>query len=61
MLSFMGRGKSAQFSPDGKRIVTSSFVNTAKVWDSKTGKELLIHKGHTRVVLSAQFSPDGNR
>ncbi|MFM7113835.1 MAG: WD40 repeat domain-containing protein [Planctomycetota bacterium] len=31
------------------------------MWDTKTGAELLSLKGHTESVLSAQFSPDGNR
>ena len=38
---------SASFSPDGSRIVTASHDRTAKVWDAKTGAELLTLKGHT--------------
>ena len=52
---------SAKFSPDGNRILTAGFSDTAKVWDAKTGKEILSIKGHTSLVNSAQFSPDGNR
>ena len=52
---------SAQFSPDGKRIVTASGDSTAKVWDANTGKELFSLKGHIDRLNSAQFSPDGNR
>jgi WD40 repeat protein len=31
---------SAQFSPDGKQIVTASSDNTARVWDAQTSKPL---------------------
>ena len=31
---------SAAFSHDGKRIVTASFDNTARLWDAETGKPI---------------------
>ena len=37
---------SAAFSPDGRRVVTASWDDTAKIWDAETGKELLTLKGH---------------
>ena len=49
------------FSPDGTRIVTGSFDQTAKVWDARTGTLLLDLKGHTDQVTSVRFSPDGTR
>jgi WD40 repeat protein len=49
------------FSPDGQRIVTGSDDQTAKVWDSASGKELLTLKGHGSWVSSVAFSPDGQR
>ena len=48
---------SASFSPDGSRIVTGSDDKKAKVWDAKTGAELLT----LNHVDSASFSPDGLR
>ena len=41
------RSLSASFSPDGSRIVTGSQDQTAKVWDAKSGAEVLTLKGHT--------------
>ena len=52
---------SASFSPDGSRIVTGSWDQTAKVWDARTGTALLELKGHTGAVNSVSFSPDGSR
>jgi hypothetical protein len=49
------------FSPDGKRILTGSGDNTAKVWDAQTGQEVFSLKGHTNSVFSVAFSPDGKR
>jgi WD40 repeat protein len=42
-------------------VVTGSDDGTAKVWDAKTGSEVLALKGHTGWVRSAAFSPDGSR
>jgi WD40 repeat protein len=51
---------SAEFSPDGSKIVTKSEDRTAKVWDAETGGDLrTLH--HTGLVTSARFSPDGSK
>jgi WD40 repeat protein len=55
------RVDSASFSPDGSRVVTGSLDQTARVWDAKSGAEVVTLKGHTGVVNSASFSPDGSR
>jgi hypothetical protein len=53
---------SAAFSPDGKRIVTASADNTARLWNAETGTPIgEALKGHADYVLSAAFSPDGKR
>ena len=52
---------SVSFSPDGKRIVSSSYDNTLKIWDAHTGQETFTLKGHKREVVSVNFSPDGKR
>ena len=50
---------SAQFSPDGKTVVTASGDKTARLWDAASGQELQVLRGHEDSVNSAQFSPDG--
>ena len=50
---------SAEFSPDGRFVVTASWNNAAQIWDTGSGKpagRAMIHKG---IVNFASFSPDG--
>jgi hypothetical protein len=49
------------FSGDGKRVVTASFDNTARIWDVDSGTEIAVLKGHTNSVIRAVFSSDGKR
>jgi WD40 repeat protein len=53
--------KSAEFSPDGKSILTASWDNTAKIWDATSGKLLHSLEGQTITSgnVSAKFSSDG--
>ena len=47
------------YSPDGKYLAVA--IST-EIWlyDAQTGKELNLLTGHTDVVISIAFSPDGN-
>jgi WD40 repeat protein/uncharacterized caspase-like protein len=51
----------AEFSPDGKKIVSSSLDNTIKVWETATGLLLANLEGHSDTVTYATFSPDGRK
>jgi WD40 repeat protein len=48
-----------QFSPDGRRFVTSSADHDARVWDAETGRHLLLLHAHFALVSDARFSDDG--
>ena len=52
---------SAEFSPDGQRIVTASYDCTAKVWDAGTGQLLATYVRSGSGLKQARFSPDGHR
>ena len=50
---------SVSFSPDGKRVVSTSIDGTVRIWDARTGKLINLLHSHTKIVLFASFSPDG--
>jgi WD40 repeat protein/serine/threonine protein kinase len=50
----------AIFNPDHTRILTAGQDKQVRLWDAKSGAELLTFKGHTDVLTSASFSPDGS-
>jgi WD40 repeat protein len=53
--------RSAHFSSDSKRVVTSSADGTARIWDVRTGKPLLVWKDSEGGLCDARFSPDGTK
>jgi len=56
-----GSVASAHFSPDGRRIVTGSWDNTARIWNAETAvAELKLESGHSQLINTAVFSPDGS-
>jgi WD40 repeat protein len=48
------------FSPDATRVVTAGTDRRARVWDARSGQELLTLIGHHQPVRNATYSPDGN-
>ncbi|TMJ35382.1 MAG: hypothetical protein E6G89_18710 [Alphaproteobacteria bacterium] len=51
----------ATFNPRGDRVVTSSYDNTARIWDVRNGTGVAVLKGHQGAVVRAAFSADGSR
>ena len=51
----------ADFSPDGRRVLTAGEDNRAILWDAATGKPILELVGHTAAVTSVTISSDGKR
>jgi WD40 repeat protein len=52
---------SAEFSPDGKHVLTASLDGTARIWDAATGKALAVLKKHHCSLLFAAYRPDGKQ
>ncbi|MBO6075044.1 MAG: TIR domain-containing protein [Paludibacteraceae bacterium] len=48
----------ATFSPDGRKIASSSCDYTIRVWDAEKIETLHTLKGHTYYVTSVSYSPD---
>jgi WD40 repeat protein len=52
----------AAFSRDGRRTVTGEYGDwTVRVWDTRTGGEIAILRGHTSTVHAVAISLDGRR
>ena len=54
-------GLRAGFSTDGAKIVIVTGDKTARILDARSGRELVVLRGHEAEVSSAEFSPDGRR
>ena len=62
LLGHGGSVNSVAFSPDGKRVVTGSDDNTARVWDlSGATPPPPCSKAIATPVMGVAFSPDGKR
>jgi WD40 repeat protein len=53
--------RAVAITPDGKRLVTGSDDNTARLWDLAKGFCLRTYEGHTMGVRAMAISPDGRR
>jgi len=52
--------RAVAFSPDGRYILSGSYLGTVRLWDAATCKEIKTYK-HGGHVQSVTFSPDGNK
>jgi hypothetical protein len=63
-MTFEGHGErvtSVTFSPDGKRIVSTSADSTIRIWDAQTGFELLTLARPGDWIHDVAFAPGGDR
>jgi WD40 repeat protein len=54
-----GEASSVDLSPNGSRLLVSSWDSRATIWSVRTGRPLVNLIGHTRGISAAGFSPDG--
>ena len=52
---------SADFSSNGRYVVTASGDNSAKIWEVETGNLVTTLRGHPSHVFSARFSPNSRQ
>lgn len=50
---------SLELSPDGSRLISTSYDKTLFLWDLQSGESRVL-RGHTEAVLSAHFLPSGH-
>ena len=56
-----GTISTVQFSPNGKRVVTSSDDQTARIWEADGGGLVAILRGHEGFLFGAKYSRDSQR
>jgi hypothetical protein len=49
----------AAFSPDGRKVIATSYDGSLRLWDARSGKELRRLDGHVGKVWAVAFHPDG--
>ena len=47
-------------SGDNPKIASAGEDMTVRIWDAAAGREIVVLRGHTDVVLSVAFAPDGS-
>jgi len=52
---------SSAFSPDGTRVLTGSYDQSARVWEVPTGREVLSLIGHKQPIFCVAFAHDGEQ
>lgn len=60
-IQLKGNVFTADFSPDGKRLVTANDVGSAIIWDIATATTTVPPLRHSSIVYAAMFSADGTK
>ncbi len=59
LIGHVGPVTAVAFNPQGDRLFTGGQDQTVKVWNARTGEELLTLRGHKSRVTAVAVSPDG--
>src|SRR6266849_4410726 len=55
----MGPALNVAWSPDGTMVASGGRDSSVQVWNTQSGKRLLVYQGHSNEVLGIAWSPDG--
>ena len=64
ILTFTGHSRwvyGCAFSPDGTKVLSSSYDKSLKLWEVETGQEIRTFIGHSDRLFGCVFSPDGKK
>lgn len=64
LLTLVGHTKevrNAVYSPDGKKVLSTSYDKTLRIWNATTGRCIHTLIGHDNNISAAAFSPDGKK
>jgi eukaryotic-like serine/threonine-protein kinase len=56
-----GAVRGVHFSPDGRRLISTSFDGSARIWDLASRRELAALRGHFHNIMGSALTPDGRR
>ena len=59
VLAHAGEVTTVAWSPDGRRVLTGSTDNTARLWDAASGQPIGLPLEHKSGIATVAFNPDG--
>ena len=48
------------FNPQGTKILSAGFDQTARIWDVESGKPIQVMEGHEDEIFSCMFNYEGD-
>lgn len=49
------------FHPDGSLCASGAYDAITRVWDCRSGRNIMTFQGHVKAVMAVDFSPNGSQ